>query len=277
MSAISKQNEMDKERSIIEEIGRELSKQPFPDNPYTLNIHNVGLPIGNVGSMSPAEILAQIRRENARKEEAEKEKLAAQLGEDGLFRFGYVPFVIGELVWDYADTVVDLASLMKLSKVRPLSRVIRNLRADYLRLHNSFVDQQHHDSEVRNMYVFEENVKQIFELYIVNLKCDLSREYPDLSSESITFLTAVYQCWVVLKSLLLYASKQSEKVARIVGHPIGNIIPIQLRKLADLILVFAGDSPASKRFEKEQEKYIQTLATQIALVELTPIKEDETN
>lgn len=127
------------------------------------------------------------------------------------------------------------------------------------------------------MYVFEENVKQIFELYIVNLKCELSREYPDLSSDSITYLTAVYQCWVVIKSLMSYASKQSEKVAQIVGHPIGNIIPIQLRKLADLILAFTGDSPVSKKFEKAQETYIQTLATQIALVELTPIKEDETN
>lgn len=265
----------------MEEISRELMKQPLPTNPYSINpqplLSNIELPIGNVSSLSPADILAQIKRQNARKEEIEKAKLAELLGDDGLFRFGYVPFVIGELAWDYADTVIDLASLMKLTKVRPLCRAVKNLRSDYLRLHNQFVDQQHHDSEVRNMYVFEENVKQIFKSYVENLKCDLSREYPDLSSDSVTFLTAVYQCWVVIKSLILYAGKQSEKVARIVGHPIGNIIPIQLRKMADLILAFAGDSPVSKKFEKTQETYIQALATQITLVKLTPIKEDETN
>lgn len=73
----------------------------------------------------------------------------------------------------------------------------------------------------------------------------------------------------------LYSFNQSTMPA--VGLPIGDIIPIQVRKLADLILAFAGNSPASKKFEKTQETYIQTLATQIALVELTPIKENETN
>lgn len=116
----------------MEEISRELMKQPLPTNPYSINQQllssNTGLPIGNVTPLSPADILAHIKRQNARKEEIEKERLAKLLGEDGLFRFGYVPFVIGELAWDYADTVVDLASLMKLTKVRSLCRAVKNLR-----------------------------------------------------------------------------------------------------------------------------------------------------
>lgn len=270
---------MKKDSAIIAEIGRELMKHPHSPSLYSLGqspFPQVGLPVGNVTTLTPAEILARIKQQNARREEDEKKKLAKQLGEEGLFRFGYVPFVISELAWDYADTVIDLCVMMKLDKVKLLCRAIKKLRADYLRLHNAHIDKQHHESEKRNMIVFEEGVKQIFNLYIVNLKCDLASEYPDLSSDSIMFLTAVYQCWIVIKSLLLYAKRQTDKVASIVGHPIGDIIPIQVRKLADLILAFTGDSPAPKKFEKQQETYIQTLATQIALVELTPIKEDET-
>lgn len=271
---------MKKESAIIEEIGRELMKHPIRPSLYSFDrptLPAMSLPISNIKSLTPAEILTRIKQENARREESEKEALAKQLGDDNLFRFGYVPFVISELAWDYADTVIDLTVIMKLNKVKPLCRAVKNLRADYLRLHNAHIDKQHHESEKRNMIVFEEGVKQIFNLYIVNLKCDLKSEYPELSSDSIEYLTAIYQCWIVIKSLLLYASRQTEKVAKIVGHPIGDIIPIQVRKLADLILAFTGDSPVSKRFEKTQETYIQTLATQIALIELTPIQEDETN
>lgn len=270
---------MKKESAIIEEIGRELMKRPIRSNPYTFDqpiFPTVDLPIGKDRSLTPSEILCRIKRENAKKEEVDKEELAKKLGEDNLFRFGYVPFVISELAWDYADTVIDLAIIMKLNKVKPLCRAIKALRTDYLRLHNAHVDKEHYESEKDNMIVFEEGVKQVFDLYIVNLKCDLASEHPELSSERIAFLTAIYQCWIVVKSLLLYASRQADKVAKIVGHPIGNIIPWQVRKLGGLIIEFAKDSPVSKRFDQLQKTYIETLATQIALVELTPIKE-ETN
>lgn len=262
---------MDSNQRLFQEISREIMKRPITHDICT--VPQLHLPISPAVCTAPKEVLAHIKRVNERVKDLEKDRLARQLGQENILRFGYVPLVISELAWDYADTVTDLAEQMKLSKVRPLCRAIKKLRSDYLRYHNRYIDNGHHNCEIENMYVFEKNVSDIFHTYIINLKSDLIREYPDLSAESIMFLTAVYQCRVVILSLLLYAKQQTDKITRIVGRPVREVVPIQVRKLSDLIIEFAGDCPASAEFEKLQYIYIKTLATQIALVELTPFKD----
>ena len=255
---------------VMQDITREIMNRPYRSDPYALpKLH---LPLDARQCDSPEDLLRHIRRENEIIEQIEKDKIAAQLGQDGVFRFGYVPLVIGELSWDYADTVTEMAKDMRLGKTRPLCRAIAELRSQYLKMHNRYIDEAHHSSEIENMYIFEKCVSDIFRTYLLNLKCDLLKHYPDLTQDGIMFLTAVYQCWIVVKSLLQYAAEQSEKVVRIVGHPIGDIVPSQLRKLADLIIEFAGDCPVSPEFDKLQKTYIRTLATQIAVIELTPHK-----
>lgn len=259
----------------IAELVKEMMKEPLPSltdlyRPQPVNIYpQLSEPLGFKSTES---MLAHVKRVNAEREERRKQELADRLGKDNLFRFGYIPFVIGELAWDYADTIMDLVCIMRLSATRKLCRAIRNIRADFKKYHNTYIDEQHSESELKNMYVFEEGVKDIFKTYLLNLKLDLRKEHPDLSAESVDYLTAVYQCLLVLKSLFLYADRQRSKVAKIVGHPIGDIIPKHLHILADLVAEFVGDSPASKTFEKLQKTYIEIIANQIALIELTDTK-----
>lgn len=271
-----------KEKECMDEIMKEIMSDMH--NGLTLR-NSAQLPIIPVNQVqwsdiSPKEILHNIRANRERRakyaklqEEREKEALAKLLGEENLFRFAYVPFVISGLAWDYADTLLDMSAWMKLSETRHLGRRIRELRKEYDQIHSTYIDKSHQNSEIENMYVYEEGVKNIFKTYFVNLRCDLKSEYPELSEDYVTFLVAVYQCHVTLQSLLLYAKRQSERVAELVGHPIGNIIARPVRELAKLVLEYVGDKPAPERFNKLQETYISTFATQMALIELTKIKE----
>lgn len=209
--------------------------------------------------------------ESKRDEEAEKLKLSKLLDHDALFRFAYVPFVIAELVWDYADTIIDLSITMRIAETKKLCRAIRELRRDYDRLRSTYIDQQHRDSETQNMYMFEDGVSDIFKTLLVNLRCDLTHEYPQLLPDSLNYLLAVYQCDILLKSLLLYVRRQTEKVENMVGHRIGRILPKEIYRLDKLILEFVGDNPVSDRFASLKETYIKTFATQIALIELNEI------
>lgn len=212
-------------------------------------------------------IVDELKDTIRQREEAEKLKLSKILDRDTLFRFAYVPFVIAELAWDYADTVLTLSAMMK-TGAKKLCRAVRELRREYERERARFIDQAHKDSEVENMYVFEDGVKDIYTQMLVNVRCDLNSEYPSLDKDSVDLLTAVYQCDITLQSLILYTQQQTSKIERIVGHRIGKILPAQVYQLARLMPEFVGDKPASERFNKLKKQYEKTFATQIALIEL---------
>lgn len=205
------------------------------------------------------------------REEAEIIKLSKLLDKDTLFRFAYVPFVIAELVWDYADTIIDLAIMMRLKATKKLCRAIRELRRDYDRVRAPFIDDAHRNSETENMYMFEDGVNDIFKTLLVNIRCDLKGEYPELAPDYLDLLTAVYQCDILLHSLFRYVRMQTEKIEKIVGHRIGRILPDEMYRLDALVIAFVGDKPVSERFISIKETYIKTLATQMALIELNEI------
>lgn len=196
------------------------------------------------------------------------EDLSELLDDETLFRFSYVPFVIAELVWDYVDTILIFAAQQRIEPTKKLSRTLHQLRDSYNHYRERYIDRAHRESETNNMYVFEEGVKHIFSTFFVNIKADILHEHPDLCSDSVWYLTAVYQAHITLRALFLYVSMQKERVEKIVGHSIGDILPKHIRALDPAILAFVGDSPASKNFEKLGDSYVRTLATQMALVEL---------
>lgn len=221
------------------------------------------------------DLVREIERRKAlaaqQREERETLKLSKILDQDTLFRFAYVPFVIAELVWDYADTIIDLSITMRLKATKKLCRAIRELRRDYDRVRAPFIDDAHRNSETENMYMFEDGVNDIFKTLLVNIRCDLKSEYPELAPDYIDLLTAVYQCDILLHSLFRYVRMQTEKIEKIVGHRIGRILPDETYRLDALVIAFVGDKPVSERFISIKETYIKTLATQMALIELNEI------
>lgn len=58
------------------------------------------------------------------------------------------------------------------------------------------------------------------------------------------------------------------KVESIVQHPIGRLLPTSVNRLSDVILEFAGDSPLSSEFIKEQDEFVDELVNQIKSIDL---------
>lgn len=65
--------------------------------------------------------------------QSQPRNLSDEIDEDLLFRFGYVPFVIAEVAWDYIDTIFDLAYILKIKETRKVNRALKDLRSDYLK------------------------------------------------------------------------------------------------------------------------------------------------
>ena len=210
-----------------------------------------------------------------KRQEDEEMRLSRILDKETLFRFAYVPFVIAQLVWDYADTILIMAAWLKISETKPLCRAVKELRRDYDRIRAPHIDKAHADSEIENGYVFEECVKDITRQLLVNLRIDLRSEYPEIEPAYLDFLIAVYQCDITLKSLLLYIRKQTDRISKKIDRHVGRILPDAVYKLDKLVLEFVGDKPVSEKFAKLKKQYIETFATQIALVGLNELPDND--
>ncbi len=203
----------------------------------------------------------------------ERKPLSEVLDDITMFRYGYVPFVIAELAWDYADTVIEMAIMCNNPKTKKLSRAIRTLRAEYERYHSRVVFSDGKSGEEENMYLFETEVSSLFSLYVTNIKCDLISLYSNIEENTLHLLVSVCQCLIVIKSLLRYSAIQTAKAQEMAGYPLDDVMPQSIRSVVPLINEFAGDMPVSDEFMKQEETYIKTFATQIGLIKLNLIDE----
>lgn len=199
-------------------------------------------------------------------------KIKSTLTRDELLRFGYVPFVVARLVWDYADTIIDICIQMRLAETKQLSRTVRKLKTEYDRTRLPYIDKQREDNEECGMLIIEEAVKSNANLYYADLKCQVQHEYPELYTDYRYLIFAVYQCRLLLKALLAYAEKQRAHIAEKMGWNIKSVLPHAIKVLEPIIIEFTGDKRLSQEWDKTEEAFVEAVATQIGLIQLTDKK-----
>lgn len=185
-----------------------------------------------------------------------------------LFRISYVPFVIAELVWDYADSVVLMAAELNIKETREPSRLIRQAREKYKRWQVEMLKKDFTDIEMANAYVYEDATAHITGQFIMNLRADLKRCYPNLTTGTVHLLEATYQCLIMFRALMLYMERQRDRVFKRTGKNMGFMLPKEFLYLKHLIPLYIGDKPVSEQFDALVDQYIKTFANQIALISL---------
>lgn len=209
----------------------------------------------------------ELQRLHKEKEDREEIKLSRILDKDLLFRFAYVPFVIANLAWDYADTIITMAAMLKLSEQKKLCREVKRLKQEYDRYRSPYIDDAHKKSEEDNMYVFEDETKDIFKPYLHKLGDDIKKEYPQLDQNFVMYLQSIFQCHVVLLSIYKYVEEMNKRIEAIINHSIGDILPVQLRTIDKIVLQFAKDWPVSIGFQKQHSLYAEALSDSMLQIE----------
>ena len=204
---------------------------------------------------------------------AEPKPLSKVLDDETSFSYGYIPFVIAELAWDYADTVINMAIICGDDRTKKDCREIRELRREYERYHDKIVDKEGSEYESSNMIVFEEGVNDIFNLYLVNVRCDLLGKYPGIESDRLDLAVAAYQYLILVKSLLRFSAIQTAKATEIAGFSVGDPMPYEVRRLETVVGRFVKDIAVSEKIVSQQETYIKTFFTQMSLITLNKIDE----
>ncbi|MCM1066409.1 MAG: hypothetical protein NC418_02400 [Muribaculaceae bacterium] len=168
----------------------------------------------------------------------QKRKSTRDLPRRPLARMAVKLHILGSLVWDYADTVLDLAALMSITPLKPLCRAIRELKLDYDRMRQSSLSDK--DVEVeRNLGILFEDICRN---HFVKLECglDTDHRFAELTSEYKMLSKAVYRTLTVIDAMRLFAADCDKWIERngVFGH---SILCEHFDSLAKLLPDFLGD------------------------------------
>lgn len=198
----------------------------------------------------------------------EHPKLSRQIDEDTLFRFGYVPLVVGEVAWDYADTILNYASMTRAGEIRTQCRAIKELRRYYEQERARYMDRDGRREELRNMEVFQDTLSDYFELVGRHFSKEIMQACPDISAEKRAILCSAYLARIVISAIYKYIAKLTRKIEFRVGHRIGQIIPEHYAKLGSVMEQIAKVYGVLPSYGRVREQCVDELICSIESIDL---------
>ena len=224
-------------------------------------------------SRRKAEARELAARALAEKAERDKKRLHEMLSEEAVFSITYVPYVIAEVAWDYADSIIDIATLMRLSETKRLCRAIKELRREYDRERYKIINDTWRKSETDNMIMFQEELKDFFSSVHRYVSDGLTEKYGKIDYDSLLLIGASYACRIVLTALDRFCAAQEKIVTSILGYSIGHqLMPKEIKKLYAVVAEFDGDTTLDRDDWKQHEaQFAEELAKYITDVELNDV------
>lgn len=194
--------------------------------------------------------------------------ISKALTQEELYRVAYVPFVIAEVVWDYADTLCNLASLSRLKPTRKLCRAIRELRHDYDRTRRPFIDDKSRAVETEHMINFQEELSGFFGKLHLAVKLKLRERHGQLEENSEMLVCACFMALICFKALSKYTQWADRLIESKCGRANHSIMPDAIRRLGIILPEFAGDCSIDLN-TPEMDLWRDTLYNHIHSIELT--------
>lgn len=186
--------------------------------------------------------------------------------EDILITIRVRMYALGALVWDYVDTVLDMARSMRRQELKKLCRSVKELRADYDYMRSKNADRDHLQQEMQWAMDFETYVTPLTREFIKGLKQEQSDTYGELDEDTNWLMMAVQQALCVLEALMHYTKGCDMALAKY-GVDMRNktILPKHFRKLAILLPEFGGDTLVNSEARKKAAAGIAKELTKIVV------------
>lgn len=201
--------------------------------------------------------------------------ISKALTQEELYRVAYLPFVIAEVVWDYVDTILDLACVMRLQPTKRLCRAMRELRRDYDRSRSRFIDDKSREVETEHMIAFQDEFRAYFNKLWLAVKSNLRQRHGQLEENSEMLVCSVHMAMVCFKALRKFTYWADDLIESKCGRANHSIMPDQIRRLGILLPEFAGNCQIDLD-TPEMEMWRDTLYNHIHSIEFTGIPDKDT-
>lgn len=188
-------------------------------------------------------------------------ELRKKLSDEILLRFGYVPFIIAGVAWDYAANVADASVYGRITETKKYVRTLRALRLRYDQFlqSNHFTDRQRRQQEV-NMIALQDTLSVRFSAeYAMYVSADKLSDNENMR----TLRASVQMCRAVLDSMLLYTATVTDYVTERTGVKPGAVLPQCLDELRTLMALIAKSLKCPELPFEHQDKFARNLAKEL--------------
>lgn len=199
-------------------------------------IPQVELPDEPVQDSTPNMVVLNVeRKRDAKNPEADK------IEDIKFFRYFYLPFVMYEVFWDYADTIYNMAAQMKLCECKKLGRTIKQIRQEYDWMRRKYLDNTHCEHEQNHMEIFQEICGEEIGTELKLIKWKIRHENLNFTKQQVEFYSFVFLTLALWKAVVMYSAVCDKEIEQIWQQRRRTIIPIQVAKAAKLIPEYLGD------------------------------------
>lgn len=196
-------------------------------------------PVTNYPSLNLTAI-SDIRLRSKKKTKNEIADNFAEIPENTRLEFALKLYSLSALVWEYAETILDICAAQRISDTKPLVRKIRELRSEYDKFRWSHLGKDEVHRELERALELEEVMDDNFSKLSISLFNEISKK--KLTEGHRLLLIAVQQAMTVIDALFMYSAKV-DKMLEESGLPYMRdcLVQTEIIQLRSLIPQFGGD------------------------------------
>ncbi|MCM1165185.1 MAG: hypothetical protein NC110_00210 [Ruminococcus sp.] len=156
-----------------------------------------------------------------------------------VFRISYLPFVFFDVIWDYIDTLNDLAKILKVRETRHCSRALNELWRDYDRTRSRILDYDHRKNIADHAEQFIEESPTLQWAWNV-IHSEYRRKNPDLLPDWVMFIAQADLVCSMFAALIRYARHFDDMITKKAGRKLHSILPDEIYKMQKIIPEYMG-------------------------------------
>ena len=169
------------------------------------------------------------------------EESKVKIDDRTFFRYFYLPFVISDVFFDYVDTVLDLTAQLRISALKKVSRVIKELKKNYEYYKSMHLNYFHRQQEMEHRDMILDGFYEDFNNEYKMIQFKVSNERKSLISDYRQFIGAVYMALIIFEVLKKYCKKADDVIESYWGECENSILTKQAVMTAELLWQYTGD------------------------------------
>lgn len=162
-----------------------------------------------------------------------------------LFRISYLPYVFFDVIWDYIETLMDCAIIVRLTETKRLSRALKDIRREYDLDRAKHLDAEHRKNMSDHAQQFINESPALAWAWKV-IHSEYRRKHPDLKPDWVMLIAQADLVCSMFAALMCYARHFDKMIADKSRQRLHSILPDEVKRMQGLIPEYLGGIPHTR-------------------------------
>lgn len=161
------------------------------------------------------------------------------------FRISYLPFVFFDVIWDYIESLIDCAIILRLTETKRLTRALKDIRREYNLDRAKHLDAEHRKNMSDHAQQFIEECETLNWAWKV-IHSEYKHKHPDLLPDWVILIAQADLVCSMFAALNRYARHFDKMIADKSRRKLHSILPDEVNRMQGLIPEFLGGIPHTR-------------------------------